>query len=122
MAQMERQSIQLIECLEQGHVGARMKWIGAWMALVPQRMGHSKALDHSVQLMLLAHTAISRNRARSVWIDSSAYAQAINSLRLALAHATECSTSETLAAATILYYLEVSRRWAAEICRAVEAC
>jgi hypothetical protein len=108
LTQVEKRSIQLVTCLEQGEVGARMIWIGSWMTLLPKHIGISDALDHAVQLMLLAHTAILHNRSRSVWIDSNAYAQAVKSLRLAITDATECLSSETLAAATILYYLEVS--------------
>ncbi|OCK73875.1 hypothetical protein K432DRAFT_387145 [Lepidopterella palustris CBS 459.81] len=106
LAQADRLSMHFIECLEQGRMGARMKWIGSWTALLPQRIGSSPTLDQSARLMVSTHTAILRNRNPSAWIDVEAYAQAIGSLRKALTDPAECLSSETLVAATILYYLE----------------
>ncbi|KAF2674717.1 hypothetical protein BT63DRAFT_474443 [Microthyrium microscopicum] len=106
LAQVERQSIELIRCLDQGRIGARMNWFGEWVSLVPQRIGTSDALDQAVKVMALAYQAIIRNDCPSTWIDPRAYARALKSLRRALTDETDCWSCETLTAVTILYYLE----------------
>ncbi|KAL6889981.1 hypothetical protein GGI43DRAFT_430690 [Trichoderma evansii] len=108
LALSERRSIRLAACLEEGSLGARMKWFGAWITLVPQRIGFSQALDHSAQLMTAAHAAIIRHQRPSTWIDANIYARGLQSLRKALLNPIECFSSETLAAVAILYHLEAT--------------
>jgi hypothetical protein len=50
-------TIELIAYFEQGHLEARMNWLGSWTSL-PQRIGSSTALDRSIHLMVSTHTAM----------------------------------------------------------------
>lgn len=108
LAPVEVQAFQFVSCLERGRLGARMQWIGKWLEHVPRRLGTSDALDQSAVLMFKVHAAIMQNDSSSTWIDAVAYAQAVKSLRKAIMSPKECLTDETLSAATILYYIEVS--------------
>jgi hypothetical protein len=75
------------------------------MNQVPQRMGHSKSLDHAAELMASVHQALLHDQTPS--ISGELYIRAIKSLRTSLESPEECYSAETLAATAILYYLEV---------------
>ena len=79
------------------------------MKFVPQRIGSSSALYCAVQLATSTHMAMLYDGPPSLWINSKAYGRAIKALREALADPVECMSAETLAATTVLYYLEVCK-------------
>jgi hypothetical protein len=103
-------SFQLIECCNEGPIGMRFDLIARWLKLLPPRLGRSCALDDAVSLINVVHKRMLHCQDPSEWISPSAYTKALRSLRNALPDPEEGRAVETLAAALILYHIEVSLR------------
>ncbi|KAI0114381.1 hypothetical protein GGR51DRAFT_442430 [Nemania sp. FL0031] len=100
---------QLVTCLDAAPgTGHDLRILGAFVPLIPQRMGSGNmALGHAVELLLGAWTKSRRGLPSHTWLDLRTYNRAIRSLKAALNDATVEQLTNTLTALCVLQKIEV---------------
>ncbi|KAI0871644.1 hypothetical protein GGS24DRAFT_53364 [Hypoxylon argillaceum] len=99
----------LVACLDAAPgTGHDLRILGAFVPLIPQRMGSGNmALGHAVDLLLSAWSHSRRGLPSKEWLDLRTYNRALRSLKAALDDATVEQLTNTLTALCILQKIEV---------------
>jgi hypothetical protein len=82
--------------------------LGSFFPFIPQRLGHSRALDDAVQCICTAYSALLCSNGSVISQDRREYYKALRSLRLACQDKNEVFSSNVLCAAVLLSWYEVS--------------
>ncbi|KAI1128985.1 hypothetical protein F5Y10DRAFT_163339 [Nemania abortiva] len=100
---------QLVTCLDAAPgTGHDLRILGAFVPLIPERMGSGNmALGHAVELLLGAWTKSRRGLPSNTWLDLRTYNRAIRSLKAALDDATVEQLTNTLTALCVLQKIEI---------------
>lgn len=104
----ETQGYDLTKCWSEGPQGMRFDLSARWIRLLPSRLGNSKALDDAVDLLCNVHRRMLEGKKYSDWMCLTSYNKSLRSLREAVIDPVDGYKIETMAAATILYQVEVS--------------
>jgi hypothetical protein len=105
---LEIEAHHLILCWDEGPAGMRFDLCAAWFRHLPARLGRNRALDDATRLLSTVHKIMLSEADPAQWVCPASYIRALRSLRKTLSHPVHGCSVETLAAAMIMYHIEVS--------------
>jgi hypothetical protein len=108
LSPVELQCLRLTKCWDEGPMGMRFDLVAGWLKILPRRLGNSLALDDTVHLLSTIHDQMIKGKDPSCWVCPSTYIKALRSLRKVLIDPEQGHSVETMAAALLLYHIEVN--------------